>query len=563
MQEIEDDSAARPPTGTTAPVDPNAPTFSESKLRPELKGAIAALGFTHPTAVQTACLEAGIGQDLVVQAKTGSGKTLAFGLPILEALEPGIREPQALVLAPTRELALQIAKALAPLARALDVRCIPLTGGAEMRPQLKALASSSGSKIVIGTPGRVLDHLNRSTLSPDRMKTVVLDEGDHLLDMGFKDEIDAILSSLPEDRRTLLFSATLPPEVEALASRHTKNPRKLTIDRGSVAHADIEHQAYPAPANMKVETLANILLFERSERSVVFCATRQGARELSERLPLLGIPAGLISGELDQTARNRALDAFREGRCHVLVATDVAARGIDVPATTHVVHFSLADTPEAYVHRSGRTGRAGRKGTAISLVAARERGAFARLVKGVGVKIKWKEVPQPLQIRRRRIELLVDRLVAEPEDEALRTPQALEHAQRLRNSIPEGAPLEPLLARVLDVAVELEGEPGYDLADAIKAEAAAPFPRRVGSRDDRKVPRQERWARRDARAGGGHHGGPAHGGPRPHGRPHGDGPRGPHAGPRGPHAGPRPPHGGKPHGGKPHGGKPWPQRPKD
>jgi ATP-dependent RNA helicase DeaD len=276
------------------------------------------------------------------------------------------------------------------------------------------------------------------------VKTVVLDEGDHLLDLGFKDELDAILAKMPQERRTLLFSATIPPGVVALASRHARDPLRLVINAATEAHADIEHLAYAVPQHHKIEGLANIIFFERPERTVLFCATRQQARELSERLPLLGVPAGLISGELDQTARNRALDAFREGRCHVLVATDVAARGIDVPATTHVIHFSLPETNEAYLHRSGRTGRAGRKGIAISLVSSRERVAFARVVKALGLKVRWKDLPGPEAIARRRIERLTERLLSgEPIE---RTPQALEHAQRLWNAIPEGEDPRRLLA---------------------------------------------------------------------------------------------------------------------
>lgn len=476
-------------------------SFAATALRSELKAALAELGLTTPTPVQAACLAAGLARDLLAQAKTGSGKTLAFGLPILDGLDSGERLSQALVLAPTRELALQIAKALSPLSRAIDARCVALTGGAEIGPQLKALASPRGAQVAIGTPGRVLDHLNRGSLSARSVRTVVLDEGDHLLDMGFKDELDAILAKMPAGRRTLLFSATVPPEVVALASRHARDPLRLAIDSPTEAHADIEHLAYAVPQHHKAEALANILFFEHPERTVVFCATRQGARGLSERLPLLGIPAGLISGELDQVARNRALDAFREGRCHVLVATDVAARGIDVPATTHVIHFSLPETHEAYLHRSGRTGRAGRKGVAVSLVSNPERLAFARLVKGSGVRVRWKDLPGPGPIRHRRIERLTERLLVEEPSE--RTPQAVQHAQRLLNALPEGAGAGGLVARLLDAAAELEGEPGFDLGAAIKAEANRPYETR---RDARKPSRPERWARRDGHAGGRPHG---------------------------------------------------------
>lgn len=522
--------------------------FSERAIKAELKPALAELGITTPTPVQVACLEAGLDQDLLVQARTGSGKTLAFGIPILERLDGDNRLPQALVLAPTRELALQIAKALSPLTKVVDSRCIALTGGTEMGPQLKALTSPRGAQLVIGTPGRVLDHLNRGSLVVKAVATVVLDEGDHLLDLGFKDELDAILEKVKDRERTLLFSATIDKEIAALAQKHMKEPRRITIDAPASGHEDIEHQAYAVPHESRAEALANLLFYEQPERTLVFCATRQGARELSERLPLLGISAGLISGELEQNARNRALEAFREGTCRVLVATDVAARGLDVRATSHVVHYNLADTAEAFVHRSGRTGRAGKKGVAISLVAPRERLHFSRLVRPSGAKIKWKDIPGPDVIARQRIENIVDRvLTADPELPGTQTnsPVSDEQAARIANARALDA---GLVARLLDIASSLEGPPGFDLAEALKEEASRPPPSRFrgpSRHDGRGFPR------------GGGHGGPrgGHGGSRggygaprggPGGAPRGGpggaprgGPGG-HAGPKG-HAGPRGP----------------------
>jgi ATP-dependent RNA helicase DeaD len=445
--------------------------FLDQALRAELKPALAELGFTQPTPVQQACLEAGLGTDLLVQARTGSGKTLAFGLPLLGRVQGEDRLPQALVLAPTRELALQIAKALSPLTKAIDARCVALTGGAEIGPQLKALHSPRGAQIVVGTPGRVLDHLERGSLVTKKVSVVVLDEGDHLLDLGFKDELDAILEKTKTRERTLLFSATIPREIDELARKHMHEPRRLMVDTVKTAHVDIEHQAYAVPDEARVEALANLILFEQPERTLVFCATRIAARSLSERLPLLGISAGLISGELEQAARNRALDAYREGICHVLVATDVAARGIDVPATTHVIHYNLAETAEAYVHRSGRTGRAGRKGLAISLVSMRERSRFAGLVRPSGVKVRWRELPGPGDILRRRIEVLAERVLAAdaPEPGA----HALEHAHRIANAKPLDA---TSLARLLDAAAAQEGPPGFDVALALREEAKRPRP---------------------------------------------------------------------------------------
>jgi len=469
--------------------------FAATSLRPELKTALANLGFTNPMPVQAAVLEAGLERDLVVQARTGSGKTLAFGLPILDKLAPEARNPKALVLAPTRELALQIAKALAPLAEAVGARCVALTGGAGYGQQLAGLRDRRGQQLIVGTPGRVRDHLEKKSFVATEVETVVLDEGDQLLDMGFEEDLDAIIAFMPAERRNLLFSATIPPAVERLVRKATKDARRLDLDSGATPHADIEHLAIAAPAQRKAEALANLLLYERPERTVVFCATRQGARELAENLPLLGIPAGLISGELDQSARNRALDAFRAGRCHVLVATDVAARGIDVPDTTHVVHASLPGTHEAYVHRSGRTGRAGRRGVAISLVAPGERQYYARLTRSAGVKPRWISLPDPEGIRRRRVARLVDRLLAEAAEGGTPTasPEATTQARRLALGLALGttggaptnageladapsepdadrdAPTEPELTPVADTPPAPKGA----RAKRAKAEAAA------------------------------------------------------------------------------------------
>jgi len=373
--------------------------FDDYRLRPELAAALAERGFTTPTPVQERVLsdENALLGDMIVQAKTGSGKTLAFALPLMNEMDAGESEPRILVLSPTRELALQTSHEFESMARGLRVRIAALVGGMDMETQLRRLREGAG--VLVGTPGRVLDHIRRKAFACSSIHTVILDEGDHMLDMGFRDELEAILDSLPGRERTWLFSATMPEEVVRLSSRYLSSPRWISLVEDEAAHEDIAHRAYLIPSGRRVESLVNVLLWEAPERALVFCPTRIETAEVAERLQGAGFSALPLHGDMGQKERNTAMGAFRAGRVRILVSTDVAARGIDVEGISHVIQLGLPGTLDNYVHRSGRTGRAGNEGLSLSLLTPRDARTLKSLLRGHSLSIEWLSVPDSQEIR--------------------------------------------------------------------------------------------------------------------------------------------------------------------
>ena len=373
--------------------------FDDYRLRPELAAALAERGFTTPTPVQEKVLsdENALLGDLIVQAKTGSGKTLAFALPLLNEMDAGESEPRVLVLSPTRELALQTAHEFESMARGLRIRIASLVGGMDMETQLRRLREGAG--VLVGTPGRVLDHIRRKAFDCKNIHTVILDEGDHMLDMGFRDELESILDSLPARERTWLFSATMPEEVVKLSSRYLSSPRWISLVDDTAAHEDIAHRVYLTPSGRRVESLVNVLLWESPERALVFCPTRIETAEVAERLQGAGFSALPLHGDMGQKERNTAMGAFRAGRVRILVSTDVAARGIDVEGISHVIQLGLPGTLDNYVHRSGRTGRAGNEGLSLSLLTPRDARTLKSLLRGHSLSIEWLSVPDSQEIR--------------------------------------------------------------------------------------------------------------------------------------------------------------------
>lgn len=373
--------------------------FDDYRLRPELATALAERGFTTPTPVQEKVLsdENALLGDLIVQAKTGSGKTLAFALPLLNEMDAGESEPRVLVLSPTRELALQTAHEFESMARGLKIRIASLVGGMDMETQLRRLKEGAG--VLVGTPGRVLDHIRRKAFDCKNIHTVVLDEGDHMLDMGFREELEAILDSLPARERAWLFSATMPEEVVKLSSRYLSSPRWISLVEDTAAHEDIAHRVYLTPSGRRVESLVNVLLWEAPERALVFCPTRIETAEVAERLQGAGFSALPLHGDMGQKERNTAMGAFRAGRVRILVSTDVAARGIDVEGISHVIQLGLPGTLDNYVHRSGRTGRAGNEGLSLSLLTPRDARTLKSLLRGHSLSIEWLSVPDSQEIR--------------------------------------------------------------------------------------------------------------------------------------------------------------------
>ncbi|MBI1855518.1 MAG: DEAD/DEAH box helicase [Chloroflexi bacterium] len=346
--------------------------FTSLNLRPELVQTVTALGYIEPTPIQAALIPIMLtGVDVVGQAQTGTGKTAAFALPILHHLQHGHRHIQGLVLAPTRELALQVANALIQYGAQLNVRVLAVYGGQPYSPQITQL--KRGVDIVVGTPGRLLDLMKRDVLNLSSVKTVVLDEADEMLNMGFIEDVEAILAATPAERQTALFSATLPPRIRSLAERFMRAPQSVTIKRPTLTLTATEQRYYMVNESDKLNVVMNLLEMENMTSVLIFARTRAETARLSNELSQRGFPAEAIHGDLDQNARERTLSRFRAGQVKVLVATDVAARGLDIDNISHVINYQLPDDPEVYVHRIGRTGRAGKTGVAISLFTNRER----------------------------------------------------------------------------------------------------------------------------------------------------------------------------------------------
>jgi len=353
---------------------PARPTFDAMALSADVRQALDSLGYVHPTPVQLAVFEpATRGKNLVVQARTGTGKTAAFGLPIVDQIvRRGVPKVQALILTPTRELALQVARELESLGKNRGVRVVAIYGGAPMAKQIEELAS--GVQIVAGTPGRVLDHLRRKTLDPSALRVFVLDEADEMLSMGFAKELHAIMDALPKERQGLFFSATIPPDIERLARSHLRDPEFVTLSSDQVGALEVAHFVYMLHGSDKRQELIRILEIEDPESALVFCNTKDETQRVTEALQNKGYDADWLNGDLEQRERERVMSKAREGKLRFLVATDVAARGIDVSHLTHVINADFPETAEAYVHRTGRTGRAGRTGTAISIVGPKDIG---------------------------------------------------------------------------------------------------------------------------------------------------------------------------------------------
>jgi ATP-dependent RNA helicase DeaD len=383
--------------------------FAGLALRPELLQALTSLGYEEPTPIQREAIPPLLGgHDLVGQAATGTGKTAAFALPVLQGLDPDKSGagPAALVLVPTRELAEQVSQAVHRYGRDLGVRVLPVYGGQPIGRQLQAL--QRGVDVVVGTPGRVLDHLSRATLQLGGVRTVVLDEADEMLDMGFAEDIDEILAETPEDRQTVLFSATIPPRIDAIARRHLRDPVRIRMGREASGPGEVplvRQSAYVVARAHKPAALARVLDVEAPEAAIVFCRTREEVDEVTEILNGRGYRAEALHGGMSQDQRDRVMGRLRGGSTELLVATDVAARGLDIEQLTHVVNYNVPAAPESYVHRIGRVGRAGREGAAITLAEPREHRMLKAIERLTGQRISMEKVPTVTDLRARRMEL--------------------------------------------------------------------------------------------------------------------------------------------------------------
>jgi ATP-dependent RNA helicase DeaD len=381
--------------------------FITLNLRPELMQAVSELGYLEPTPIQSAIIPLMLGgADVIGQAQTGTGKTAAFALPILNNLIPGQKHIQALVLCPTRELALQVSQAFSDYGQFFDVRVLAVYGGQPYGPQITRL--NKGVDVVVGTPGRMLDLLERNCLNLSRVQTVVLDEADEMLSMGFIDDIETILAGTSAERQTALFSATLPTPIRRLADRYMHNPQPVTIQREQVTVAAIQQRCYIVNGKDKLAALTRVFEMEEVTSALIFVRTRLATAELSNALTVRGFASEALNGDLNQDARERTLNRFRKNQVKVLVATDVAARGLDIDDISHVFNYDLPDDPELYVHRIGRTGRAGKTGIAISLVAPAEKRLLRQVEAFTHQSIKRLELPTEDDILVHREERLMN-----------------------------------------------------------------------------------------------------------------------------------------------------------
>ncbi|MBX5436326.1 MAG: DEAD/DEAH box helicase [Alicyclobacillaceae bacterium] len=435
--------------------------FEEFALSRRVQQAIDDMGFEEPSPIQAACIPLILeGRDVIGQAQTGTGKTAAFGIPIVEAAttEPRV---QALVLTPTRELAIQVAGEFRKIAKYKRVRTLPIYGGQSIGHQIRGL--QQGVQVVIGTPGRVLDHIRRGTLKLGQVRTVVLDEADEMLDMGFIEDIEAILRETPVERQTLLFSATFPPEVRRLASRYMRDPEHVTINRGEMTVPLTEQVYYRVLERNKLESLCRIIDSEEIALGIIFCRTKRGVDELAEALLARGYLVDALHGDLSQAQRDRVMKRFRNGDIELLVATDVAARGLDIDNVTHVVNYDMPQHPESYVHRIGRTGRAGRRGLAITLVTPREFKLLKQIQRETKAAMVSREVPSLADVAERQAEIWRDRIIEAIQDGGLGHYRAM-----LGNIFDEHDPIDVACAALkLAAAGEMQGyeDSDYDFGD--------------------------------------------------------------------------------------------------
>ena len=399
-------------------------TFASLGVTEDTLKALNEIGFEEPTPIQREAIPALLaGQDMMAQAQTGTGKTAAFGLPMVQSIDGRARGPVGLVLAPTRELAVQVAEALHRFGKYRGMHVVAVYGGQPIDRQLRALARPVD--IVVGTPGRLMDHMRRETLRLDQVRFVVLDEADEMLDMGFIEDIETILGALPEERQTALFSATLPSRIMDLAGRYLKSPVRIRVEPEQVTVRGITQAYYEVVQRAKLEALTRILDLADPTSAMIFCRTKVEVDEVTQALQGRGYAAEAIHGDLSQMMRDRVMARFRSGTATLLVATDVAARGLDIESVSHVINYSLPNDPESYVHRIGRTGRAGRSGEAISLVTPRERRLLRFIERHVGQRLELRRVPSAADVATAQRERLAATLGELIETAELDRPMAL------------------------------------------------------------------------------------------------------------------------------------------
>jgi ATP-dependent RNA helicase DeaD len=443
---------------------PATRSFDAFPLSVETLRSLEAKGYREPTDVQHESIPLALeGKDLVVQSRTGTGKTAAFGVPIVEKIDLELEGVQAVALTPTRELAIQVAQEIAELGQGRGVKVETIYGGDSMERQLEGIRA--GAHVIVGTPGRVLDHLRRGTLDFGGVKTLVLDEADRMLDMGFAVEMGQIMGYVPEERQTFLFSATVPIGIRGLIYHYMAEPEWVLLSEDEIYVKEVQHLYCLTTRLQKEATLYKLIEYENSASSMIFCNTREETRKVSTFLANRGLAVAMLSSDLPQKKREKVMGRFKEGGIRHLVTTDVASRGIDIEDLSHVFIFSTPESPEQYIHRAGRTGRVGKSGRAISLVSAMDLMNFNRLVKRYHVEVEEIGVPSDEEVQARKAERVVDSLAEagralSVEDFADLGPvarQVVEHGERDRIV---AALLKERLVKAPIIVAEDEDEPG-------------------------------------------------------------------------------------------------------
>ena len=470
-------------------VDEPASGFASFGFVPEILSALEAIGYREPSPIQKAAIpELLLGRDVLGQAQTGTGKTAAFALPMLASIDMELRKPQVLVLAPTRELAMQVAEAFNSYAVNLpQVKVLPIYGGADFRDQIHHLRR--GVQIVVGTPGRVMDHMRQGTLDLSNLRALVLDEADEMLRMGFIDDVEWVLNQLPEQRQVVLFSATMPPEIRRISQNYLNSPAEVTIRQKAADSSRIRQRYITVAGPQKLAALERVLEAESSEGVIIFARTKAITLTVAESLEAHGYDVAVLNGDVPQAQRERTIERLRSGKVDVLVATDVAARGLDVERIALVINYDIPFDSEAYVHRIGRTGRAGRSGDAILFITPRERRFLGGLERAVGRPIEPMDVPNNATINQNRLDRLRGRLTEqlgsanlspEREQERALLGEILQRVAQEQNCSSEELALAALELSLGGKALLLQGE------DNFQQMARSSGPSREGGREFRR-----------------------------------------------------------------------------
>ncbi|MDN5937100.1 MAG: DEAD/DEAH box helicase [Salinisphaera sp.] len=454
----------------------SGPRFTELGLPEPLLRALADVGYESPSPIQAATIPPLLaGRDLLGQAQTGTGKTAAFALPILARIDPAQGKPQALVLAPTRELAIQVAEAFQRYAAQLSgFHVLPIYGGQGYGPQLGAL--KRGVQVVVGTPGRVIDHLKRGSLDLSQLRHLVLDEADEMLRMGFIDDVETVLKKTPQDRQIALFSATMPTRIRRIAQTYLRDQVEIAIKSATTTAANIRQRYWMVSGVNKLDALTRILEAEPFDAMLVFARTKLGVQELAEKLAARGQSAAAIHGDVEQKTRERIVQSLKSGRTDILVATDVAARGLDVSRISHVLNYDIPHDTESYVHRIGRTGRAGRKGEAIVFVAPRERGMLGAIERATRQKLEPMQLPSVEAVNERRVARFLGRIGTALESGDLSLFRNLVERYEREHNVP-AVEIAAALAQLLQGKTPLLLEPPPERSRR-KDKASAPRPPR-------------------------------------------------------------------------------------